>query len=1035
MPGVSIDKSTRGNHHITFGAGDATSMGTITVPTPIGEIRFQVVPAMIPFLLCLTDMDRLNVTFNNIENILYQGTKRLPVLRKWGHPWLLLNTSQSMAFHLNEIELRQLHRRFGHPSTRRMIDLLNRTDESFNPATLKRITEFCHQCQTNSKAPGRFKFNIRDTDLEFNAEIIVDVMYLETKPVLHVVDSATAFQAARFLRSMSTKTAWEAIRACWIDVYIGPPETIVHDAGTNFASIEFRQYAQSMTITTKEVPVEAHHSIGKIERYHVPLKRAYEIIRQEMPDTTADIILQAAIKAVNDTAGPKGLIPTLLVFGAYPRMSATATTPDIQRRANAINLAMKELRELQAQRQIRDALGMRNGPDVTAVLRLSPDDEVLVWREKDRWTGPFKVITVNNHNVTVMMPNGPTNFRSTVVKPYKHDATTDKSSPPNFELPADNTSPVEIDHADSDNNNEEDDFLPRYQPPQAKQGRGRPKGSKNKPKDTTTTTFMANKEKVDLELALQLRADGKITTPGKPFEASDKKEIDALITNGIFRFEQFDAEKHQGRIFGARMVREIKGKNTDNPYEKSRLVIQGFGDDDKQFILTQSPTIQRASQRLILAIAPSLAPVISLKLRDISQAYTQSTTDLNRRVLARLPDGLAHLYPQDTIMVVIKPLYGLAEAGTYWWATYSNHYKIKLAMKTSTYDPCLLISTTDSEGFGVVGIQTDDTIILADDQFHGIEEATMTFKSKEKDTLTANNPLIFNGCTISAIDDTIQCTQKGQGRRLSTIKQSSSMKKDYVEQRARGAYLATICQPEATFDLSVAAQTTDPSPDDVKMLNKRLEWQMNNMQRGLKFVPIDLKTASMYVFVDGSFANNKDLSSQIGYVILLGNETQLGEGKVKLRGNLITWSSTKSKRITRSVLASEIYGMVAGVDAGYSIATSITQILKQLGIDRPLPIVVCTDSFSLYECIVKLGTTKEKRLMIDIMALRQMYERRELVEVRWIAGATNPADAMTKAAPNSSLQKLIDANEMEIMVEGWVERKAVTAVIEPHLES
>jgi N-glycosylase/DNA lyase len=55
-------------------------------------------------------------------------------------------------------------------------------------------------------------------------------------------------------------------------------------------------------------------------------------------------------------------------------------------------------------------------------------------------------------------------------------------------------------------------------------------------------------------------------------------------------------------------------------------------------------------------------------------------------------------------MVVIKPLYRLAEAGTHWWATYSNYYKIKLAMKTSTYNPYLLISTTDSEGFGVVRI-------------------------------------------------------------------------------------------------------------------------------------------------------------------------------------------------------------------------------------------------------------------------------------------------------------------------------------------
>ena len=28
-----------------------------------------------------------------------------------------------------------------------------------------------------------------------------------------------------------------------------------------------------------------------------------------------------AVKAVNDTAGPNGLVPTLLVYGAYPRIS------------------------------------------------------------------------------------------------------------------------------------------------------------------------------------------------------------------------------------------------------------------------------------------------------------------------------------------------------------------------------------------------------------------------------------------------------------------------------------------------------------------------------------------------------------------------------------------------------------------------------------------------------------------------------------------------------------------------------------------
>lgn len=189
-------------------------------------------------------------------------------------------------------------------------------------------------------------------------------------------------------------------------------------------------------------------------------------------------------------------------------------------------------------------------------------------------------------------------------------------------------------------------------------------------------------------------------------------------------------------------------------------------------------------------------------------------------------------------------------------------------------------------------------------------------------------------------------------------------------------------------------------------------------------MPLDLTRTKLFVFVDGSFANNKDFSSQIGYEIILGNEEKDSSDKNQfiLVGNLVHWSSTKSKRITRSVLASEIYGMVGGVDMAIAVKTTLDMITKQLGMNE-IPIVVCTDSYSLYECLVKLGTTKEKRLMIDIMALRQSYERRELAEVRWINGEDNPADAMTKTSPNKALEKFLTTNQLVVRVDGWVKRK------------
>jgi hypothetical protein len=242
----------------------------------------------------------------------------------------------------------------------------------------------------------------------------------------------------------------------------------------------------------------------------------------------------------------------------------------------------------------------------------------------------------------------------------------------------------------------------------------------------------------------------------------------------------------------------------------------------------------------------------------------------------------------------------------------------------------------------------------------------------------------------------------------------------YVEQRARGAYIASICQPEAMFDLSAAAQHKDPGGDDIARLNKRLEWQMTNLDRGLIYIPLDLHTAKLFIFVDGSFANNKDLTSQIGYEIFLANETTT-EDTFTMTGNLVHWSSTKCKRVTRSVLASEIYAMIHGVDMGIATSTTLDMITAKLGIPG-IPLIVCTDSFSLYECLVKLGTTKEKRLMIDIMSLRQSYERRELFEIRWIHGQDNPADAMTKGDANRALQTFIDRNRITLRIQGRVKR-------------
>lgn len=84
----------------------------------------------------------------------------------------------------------------------------------------------------------------------------------------------------------------------------------------------------------------------------------------------------------------------------------------------------------------------------------------------------------------------------------------------------------------------------------------------------------------------------------------------------------------------------------------------------------------------------------------------------------------------------------------------------------------------------------------------------------------------------------------------------------YIQQSARGAYLALICQPEASFDLSVAAQHKQPTKVDLARLNKRLKWQKKYFDRGSNNIILDISTAKLSIFANGSFASNADFSKR-----------------------------------------------------------------------------------------------------------------------------------------------------------------------------
>ena len=146
------------------------------------------------------------------------------------------------------------------------------------------------------------------------------------------------------------------------------------------------------------------------------------------------------------------------------------------------------------------------------------------------------------------------------------------------------------------------------------------------------------------------------------YTASRQEEINGLIERGVFGKPIKRSELPPGaRIFGTRFLDQIKNKGTDKAYEKSRLVVQAFGDDEKSMVLTQSPTIQRVSQRLLLCVAAILMGTCNLHLRDITQAYVQSKTPLLRKFSIRPPPELLHAMslPKDGTWALIVLLHSV----------------------------------------------------------------------------------------------------------------------------------------------------------------------------------------------------------------------------------------------------------------------------------------------------------------------------------------------------------------------------------------
>lgn len=123
-----------------------------------------------------------------------------------------------------------------------------------------------------------------------------------------------------------------------------------------------------------------------------------------------------------------------------------------------------------------------------------------------------------------------------------------------------------------------------------------------------------------------------------------------------------------------------------------------------------------------------------------------------------------------------------------------------------------------------------------------------------------------------------------------------------------------------------------------------------------------MNVLNMIVFTYSTFANNKYISTQLGYIILLADNTA--------RANVLHCSIFQSERVVRLDLRGETYAFLDGFDASHMPKDHLEVYVR-----HRIPLTMLTDYERFFNVIMKASVTSEKQFMTDIMAARQAYDR------------------------------------------------------------
>ena len=218
------------------------------------------------------------------------------------------------------------------------------------------------------------------------------------------------------------------------------------------------------------------------------------------------------------------------------------------------------------------------------------------------------------------------------------------------------------------------------------------------------------------------------------------------------------------------------------------------------------------------------------------------------------------------------------------------------------------------------------------------------------------------------------------------------------------SWAARQTRPDIAFEVcEMSGKIKIMTIQDLKRLNKIIR-QTHNIDVKLKYKDVGNEMA-IYVFSDASFGNLNNGGSQGGHVICISGTKNLT--------NIISWKSSKLRRVVKSTLSSETLALSEAVDNGHLTSVLLGELLYNA---EKAPKMICyVDNGDLVEALKSSKQVSDKRLRIEIAYIKEMKERGEIYEVRWVPSDRQIANCLTKrCASPYSLLDIIESNELSL---------------------